>query len=267
MGLHQTEDNLQQFTATITNHREVAHNLVWVGLRAPAAALREAKAGQFVFVRCGAADSFDPYLRRPFSLAAFDVDGESAALLVRVSGRGSRWLTERVEGEQLDMIGPLGNGYRLDERSRHLLAIVGGERQPHLAPLLPLLKSAAARELSVTLLIEAEREAYLPPASLLPPEVEYQTFFREAGDSAIAHIKPLLGWADQVVAAGPDDFLAALKKVAGAVYPRPDIQASVERPMACAVGVCLGCAVENERVGYLRACREGPVFDLWKMVL
>lgn len=258
---------MQQFSATITNHREVAHNLVWVGLRVPAIVLREAKAGQFVFIRCGAVDSFDPYLRRPFSLAAIDVESETAALLVRIVGRGSRWLTERVEGEQLDIIGPLGNGFQLDERSRHLLAVVGGERQPHLAPLLPLLKSAAARELSVTLLIEAESERYLPPANLLPPEVEYQPFYHDANDSALTQIKPLLGWADQVVAAGPDDFLAGLKKVAGAVYPRPDIQASVERMMACAAGVCLGCVVENERAGYLRACREGPVFDLWKMIL
>lgn len=262
---------MQQFTATVTGHREVAANLVWVGLHVSSRVLRDCHAGQFVHVRIGDGNSPDPYLRRPYSLAAFDAAAGTTALLVRVVGRGSRWIAERVEGEELDMIGPLGNGFRLDERTRHLLVVVGGERQPHLAPILPLLAPAVAREVTITLLLEADTAAILPPPSLLPAEVEYQPATRDGSaghkGSALDGAASFLRWADQVLAAGDDAFLANLKRACSKLYPLPKVQAAVERPMACGVGVCLGCAVEVQGVGYLRACAEGPVFDLQRLAL
>jgi len=262
---------MQQFTATVSGHREVAPNLVRVNLTAPPRMLRGAAAGQFVFVRASSADSHEPYLRRPYSLAAFDEEAGTLALLVRVVGRGSRWIAERVEGEELDVLGPLGSGFKLDERTRHLLVVIGGERQSHLAPVLQLLAPAAAREVTITMLIEADTATNLPPPSLLPPEVEYQTATRDGSaghrGSALDFAKNLLPWADQVLAAGDDAFLARLKQLCAKLYPLPKVQAAVERNMACGVGVCLGCAVEVQGVGYLRACVEGPVFDLDRLAL
>ena len=89
---------------------------------------RLAVPGQFVFLRSSPLNY--PLLRRPYSL--FDVDEEKGifGLLIKVVGIGSRILSQRSEGELVDLIGPLGNGFFLSDNSgqRELLTLSGNSR-------------------------------------------------------------------------------------------------------------------------------------------
>ena len=40
-----------------------------------------------------------------------------------------------------------------------------------------------------------------------------------------------------------------------------EIQISMEAHMACGIGACLGCTVENVHGDFIRVCKDGPVFD------
>jgi dihydroorotate dehydrogenase electron transfer subunit len=81
--------------------------------------------GQFYNIRC--ADSNDPMLRRPFSVHRLTKEDGIPCLqiLYRVIGRGTEWLSSRREGEALDLIGPLGNGFGLERHTDVVLVARG----------------------------------------------------------------------------------------------------------------------------------------------
>ena len=80
------------------------------------------RAGQFLHVGCGEGN----LLRRPISVACVlpDEPENTAALIFEVKGEGTRWLAGRKVGEQVNVLGPLGNGFSVEEGGRYLL--VGG---------------------------------------------------------------------------------------------------------------------------------------------
>jgi dihydroorotate dehydrogenase electron transfer subunit len=86
-----------------------------------------AQPGQFITVRCG-----DFTLRRPFSIhQSSPLTGENSgegeiALLFKVAGKGTLWLSQRQTGERINILGPLGKGFSIEPRSKHLLLVAGG---------------------------------------------------------------------------------------------------------------------------------------------
>ena len=106
-------------------------HLLW--LKAPEIAA-EAVPGQFVMVACG--ESHDPLLRRPLSIHRLAQEGETEkpfpnlALLFAVVGRGTKWLSQRKEGDFLDLFGPVGKGFTPHPASRNLLLVAGGLHEP-----------------------------------------------------------------------------------------------------------------------------------------
>src|SRR3989338_7416679 len=76
---------------------------------------RTARPGQFVKIRCS--DSLEPLLRRPFSIHRVKGEGlrvKGIEILYEVVGKGTEILSKKKEGEFLEVIGPLGNGFRFD---------------------------------------------------------------------------------------------------------------------------------------------------------
>ena len=107
--------------------------LLWAEAPEIASAVRP---GQFVMVRtCG---DYERLLRRPLSVHRIKNNGE-IALLYEVIGRGTEWLSQREAGEDIDLLGPLGNGFRIE--ARNLLLVAGG---CGIAPLVFLAERALA---------------------------------------------------------------------------------------------------------------------------
>jgi NAD(P)H-flavin reductase len=159
--------------------------------------------------------------------------GELAFLLEPI-GPGTRALAELEAGDELWVLGPLGNGFRLDVE-RPLL--VGGGIG--IAPL-PYLSAALGRPPAV-LGFRSDRHA---EAAALVPNAEVVVEPTLVTDA----LRP----GHDVLACGPEPMLEAVAALA------PGAQLAWEAPMACGYGACYGCAVEIDG-RYKRLCVEGPV--------
>jgi NAD(P)H-flavin reductase len=85
--------------------------------------------GQFFQLLCPQTGDEQPFLRRPISLYAVDPQRRHVELLYKVAGAGTRALASLRVGDRLDMMGPLGVGFELDPRLRHIVAGVPGWRR------------------------------------------------------------------------------------------------------------------------------------------
>ncbi|MBA2361396.1 MAG: dihydroorotate dehydrogenase electron transfer subunit [Actinobacteria bacterium] len=173
-------------------------------------------------------------LPRPMSLCLAP-PGELDFLFEPV-GRGTRALAALEAGDELAILGPLGNGFRLDV-DRPLL--VGGGIG--MAPL-PYLSEKLGGPPAVL----GFRTAHHAEAAALLPGSEVAV---EPG-----LVTELLPAGHDVLACGPERMLQAV----GALFP--GAQLAWEAPMACGYGACYGCAVDLDGT-YKRLCVEGPVLE------
>ena len=171
-------------------------------------------------------------LPRPMSVCVAP-PGELGFLIDPI-GAGTRALCALQRGDELSLLGPLGNGYDL-EVERPLL--VGGGIG--IAPL-PFLSEALGHPPAIL----GFRSGWHAEAAHLVPNAEVvvePTFVTEAMPPG-----------HDVLACGPEAMLAAVGRL------EPAAQLAWEAPMACGYGACYGCAVEID--GELkRLCVEGPV--------
>lgn len=243
-------------------------------LHAPELA-RAARAGQAILVRCAPPGSADPLLRRPLFLAGADGSAGTLDLLFAPTERGLDWLAAQSPGARLDLYGPLGVGFTLDQGTRNLLLAGAGAALP---ALIFLARNAIARNLAVVLLAAATPEL-LPPPYLLPPAVEYQTATDSDGllsllaPTARSPLPALSGspiaWADQVCLALNNELVAptaAAVRTARLRWERGFALVALAGAMPCGFGACLSCPVETRDGPRLR-CKDGPVFDLRELRL
>lgn len=249
------------FTATVVENEIIMPATNVLTLRAAKQA-RAASPGQFLHIRCS--DGAAPLVRRPMSV--YRTEGDTIQLMIRDVGEGSARLVRAEPGDELDCLGPLGHGFRLDPRARNLLMVGGGYG---VAPLVGLAERAIAKGASVALAVGAGTAALVFPPRELPAEVEYLV---ATDDGSAGHhgfvtdlVPERVAWADAIYACGPLPMMAALARILRSEAPRKPAQVAMEERMGCAMGVCLGCCIETTR-GPLRVCTEGPVFDIHKIV-
>ena len=216
-----------------------------------------ARPGQFVTVQCGQ----ELTLRRPLSIHQVANSGE-LHLLFSIVGKGTSWLSHRQEGETLDLLGPLGNGFSIEPASRKLILVAGGIG---IAPLTFLAQQALSEGKAVTLLLGARTAAGLYPQRLLPGGTQ-TIFATEDGSSGtkglITDILPdFVDWADQIYACGPLAMYQTIATQRQQRHAKKPVQVSLEVRMGCGLGACYGCSIRTKR-GMKQVCRDGPVFDL-----
>lgn len=165
-------------------------------------------------------------------------------------------------GAGTNLIGPLGQGFEVNEVVGRLLLVADAAHVPVLLPL------AAQTSVSTALVLSAPTAAQLYPVHLLPAslEVHIVTADGSAGHegSALDLFPDLVRWADCVCIACDPVTYPALAEVVREVRIRPArrfAQALIVPPMVCGVGACQGCAV-SAAGGFKLACTDGPVFDL-----
>jgi dihydroorotate dehydrogenase electron transfer subunit len=245
------------------------HRLV---LRAPAIA-GDAQPGQFLHVWCHPPQEMErppcaALLRRPYSISRLSGQ-EGVELLLRVRGTGGRMLAAKQERDELDVIGPLGRGFRVRDGLRTAVVVAGGIG---VAPVPFLVQTLVAELAEVQVLVGASsdealpyrverlgsRGATIPGLESMGAEVR---FVSESVDGLMVSelLERHLGEAggDEVFACGPR---AMLKRVAEIAGRRARAQVCLEERMACGLGACRSCVVPA-RDGYRTVCREGPVFD------
>ena len=247
--------------APVISNREVCPGVHLLRLRAPDIAA-EGRSGQYVMVRCG--EGHDLVLRRPLSIHRASADG-IVALLFSVVGKGTDWLAQRAEGDVLDLLGPLGDGFRVHPESRSLLLAAGGIG---IAPLVFLAEEATAAGRSVRLLVGCGTASEVYPQRLLPAGVETVVATEDCSLGEAGMVTDLLPRyvpdADQVFACGPLPMYRRLSEM-GSLFGSRSVQVTLEGVLGCGVGACLGCSIET-RNGRKLVCKDGPVFELGEVL-
>jgi dihydroorotate dehydrogenase electron transfer subunit len=235
-------------------------------LQAPVIA-KAAKPGNFLMVKV--TSGTEPFLRRPLSIHRVSAAQGAVELLYEVVGTGTEMLSQKKSGEQVDVIGPMGNGFSIEARARHsrVILVAGGMG---VAPLVFLAQRLKADR--VTVLVGARSAAHILCASdfrKLGCDVRISTDDGSSGfhgrvTGLLEEI--LIGKAQTgpvLYGCGPKPMLKAMADVCRRYGTQAEI--SLESHMACGIGACLGCVVQT-RGGFQRVCKEGPVFPAGELV-
>jgi dihydroorotate dehydrogenase electron transfer subunit len=208
-------------------------------------------------IHCGEKETVLP---RPLSIFGVSHDRRKVELLFSIKGIGTSWLAERKVGEQVKLLGPLGNGFKIEPGWRDILLLAGGLG---IAPLTFLAKEQAGRR-KVTLAFGTSSSTELIAIPDLPKNVTYLTATEDgsAGSKGLvtALAKELIhDSTDAVLCCGPHGMLQALSKASW--LSDKHVQVSLEVRMGCGTGLCFGCTISTSE-GPKRVCRDGPVFPL-----
>lgn len=230
------------------------------------------KPAQFFMIGIPGADVL---LRRPFSVCGLPGTFESGSsspasvhVLYRVYGRATGLLASLAPGAPLSVLGPLGNGFTPPERPDALPVFVAGGIGA--APFPALASVLASRGLRARMIYGARGAGELPLLDWFREhcaEVVVTTDDGSAGARGVvtAPLARILAGPDaarvHLYVCGPSPMLRAVGRLAVERGVRCDL--SLEAPMACGFGVCLGCVVPvhapDGAVRYERVCVEGPV--------
>ena len=215
----------------------------------------KAKAGQFVNVYCKDGSKLLP---RPISICEIDKEAGNLRLVYRIAGEGTREFSNLKEGDTIEIMGPLGNGFTLE--GTNAILIGGGIGIP---PMLQLAKDLNCNKKIVlgyrdTLFLNEEFEGL--------GEVYISTEDGSCGTkgNVIDAIKENNLDADIIFACGPTPMLRGIKEYAEANGITAQI--SLEERMACGIGACLACVCKSKEkdhhtnVNNKRVCKDGPVF-------
>ena len=247
---------MKQVSAPVISNTEVIPGVHLIWLECPQIAI-EAQPGQFVMVGCGQ----ETLLRRPLSIHRL-ADNAKLAFLFTIVGKGTHWLSQRQAGNNIDLLGPLGNGFSIHPASHNLLLVAGGIG---IAPLCFLAQKALSQGCSVRLLLGASTASQLYPKHLLPAKAELIMATEDGTAGKKGMITDLLpdfvGWADQLFACGPTSMYRAMADQNQQLLKAKPPQISLEVRMGCGRGVCYGCTVKTKS-GLKQVCKDGPVFDL-----
>ena len=226
-----------------------------------------AQPGQFFQLLCPHPAGEQPFLRRPMSLYGADPVKRQVEFLYKVTGAGTRGLDMIKPGDRLDIMGPLGVGFTLDPKWRHIVAVGRGAG---LATLAPLANAARANGTKVTAVLSARRPELLVSvdlfgghgADVVPVTDSQQT----SGPGNVERILRGLiaeGRCDAFFTCGSSRLMRVQQRLA-IEFGVPG-QVAMEQQMACGIGLCY-CCVRDFNVGgeiaSRRVCWDGPVFDL-----
>jgi len=256
---------MYQIKAKILFNEKIISGHYKMRLYAPGIA-QKAKPGQFVHIKIK--DGYDPLLRRPFSIHG--CEGEKIEILYKVVGRGTESLSRKKIGNEIDTLGPLGQGFKINPDLKRIVLVAGGMG---IAPLYFLAEKLNRKDILILLGAESKGKILcLEDLKNLNVRAKIATEDGSQGHKGLIsdflfHFIKESSQIDLVCACGP---IPMLKKIAQlSLKNKIPCQVSLEQTMGCGMGVCLGCTIRGKS-GYLRVCSDGPVFQanqiLWNWI-
>ncbi|MCP1102634.1 dihydroorotate dehydrogenase electron transfer subunit [Aequitasia blattaphilus] len=249
--------------AKVLSQKEIAKDIfdLWIESQSVTA---DGKAGQFVSLYTGDESRLLP---RPISICEIDSDRNALRLVYRVTGEhtGTKIFSKMTEGDEIEILGPLGNGFDTSIPEDAIL-IGGGIGIP---PMLELAKERSGKSYIVT---GFKDSTFLMEDLQRWGEVAIATEDGSAGTkgTVLDAIRDNGIKADVLYACGPTPMLKAVKE-----YAKEEgiekVYLSLEEKMACGVGACLACVCKSKEVDShthvknKRVCKEGPVFSAWEV--
>lgn len=246
-------------TAKIVRTDNLAPGIYELVIKAKAAL--NAVPGQFMMIYPKGKHTILP---RPISICEINKDEETLRIVYRVVGKGTGEFSEYKAGEEVDVLGPVGNGFPVDKAAgKNAVLIGGGIGVP---PILELAKQTKAETVSV---LVGYRDSNMFLKEDFDKAAKTYIATEDGSYGTKGNVMDALREnnipCDVIYACGPMPMLRAIKKYA----EEKGIEAyiSLEERMACGVGACLGCVCKTTKedhhshVKNARVCTEGPVFE------
>lgn len=232
--------------------------------------VNEISPGQFFNLRCG--DASLPFLRRPLSIYMINKDSETIEFLYLVKGIGTKELTSLKEGEFLDVLGPLGHGFKINESWENILLLARGVG---IATLAAVAQHALENGIKCTAILSSRtNNDLLATEKLKRLGVEVYKVTEENGTSDVQNVEDIILkiLSQKKIDAGFTCGSRRLSKLMEKLMTDYNIPAQIalEENMGCSMGVCYACVRDvqvDDTIQSLRVCHEGPVFDLKKVIL
>ena len=213
--------------------------------------------GQFINIKI---DSADTFLRRPISIS--DYDCNTITIIYKIFGKGTEKLSKMKQFQELDILGPFGNGFTINKNAKKQLLIGGGVGVP---PLYSVAKELYKEKIKfdVVLGFSSKSDVFLEGLfRSLGANVYVTTMDGSYGYKGnvldLINLKNL--YYDYYYACGPEVMLHALVKT------NIEGQLSFEERMGCGFGACMGCSCKTI-TSYKRICKEGPVLESSEVLL
>ncbi len=246
-----------RMTATVIHQEPIGTGIYSMQLQADTIAA-EAKAGQFVnlYSKDGAR-----LLPRPISLCEIDAASGSIRLVYRTVGKGTEEFSVLHTGAELEIMGPLGNGFQ--KRTGTAILMGGGIGIP---PMLQLAKELSQMNTQVQVILGYRDEVFLDTDFDAYAKVYYASEDGKHGvkGNVMDALRTYELSGDVIYACGPMPMLRAIQTYA--LEQKVEAQISLEERMACGVGACLACVCQSKEkdhhtnVNNKRICKDGPVF-------
>lgn len=225
--------------------------------------LPEMLPGQFAELKVDGSPS--TFLRRPISINYIDRERNEVWFLIQMVGDGTRKLAELKPGDRLNVVMPLGNSFTVPEVKSERVLLVGGGVGT--APMLYLGKTLVDAGIKPTFLLGARSAKDLLEIDLFQElgDVYLTTEDGSAGEQGFVTQHSILTQQkfDRIATCGPKPMMMAVAKFARNSGIMCEV--SLENTMACGVGACL-CCVENTKEGHVCVCKEGPVFNIDRLL-
>ncbi len=262
-------------TAIVLSQRQIAPSIYDMWIETTLAG--QAKPGQFLGLY---PQDKSTLLPRPISICETDKDRQALRIVYRVAGAGTREFSGYQAGDEIRILGTLGNGFPLEEAKGKKVFLMGGgigvppilelARQLHASAELKDSPAGNPREASDPVQIVL---GYRDSDTFLREEFEkYGKVYIATEDGSVGTKGNVMNAiaenaleADIIYACGPMPMLRAIKAYAAEHSVRAYI--SLEEHMACGVGACLGCVVKTSKIDHhshvhnARICTDGPVFE------
>lgn len=224
--------------------------------------------GQFVHLKVS--NHAEPLLRRPISISDINKDENQFTMIYRAEGKGTALLSEKKLRDFVDVLGPLGHGFPVEEAmsGETALLVGGGIGVP---PLYELSKQLVKRGVKVIHVLGFQSENV----------VFYEEEFAKLGETYVATVDGSYGTQgfvtniiedrkltfDVLYSCGPTPMLKALENN----YQDKKVYLSLEERMGCGIGACFACVCHtgDDPTGhtYKKVCSDGPVFKAGEVLL
>src|ERR1700761_8168341 len=230
-----------------------------------------AYAGQMFHLLCPSPDGAEVWMRRPMSVYRVDRNNGQIEFLYKIEGRGTQGMAMLEPGDEFNVAGPLGQGFKLEPSWRNIVVLGRGVG---LATLAPLSQLAADNNVGITAILSARNPGVVMSRDLFEGlGAQTITVLDSDGSSAVENVEKILegliaqGKADAFFTCGSNRLLKLMQRL-GKKHDIPG-QVAVEQIMVCGFGACYVCVrtfeVDGKRI-LRRVCRDGPVFNMQEAV-
>ena len=237
---------MKQGIFRITSNEKIARDIFKMTLAGDTSAITAP--GQFVNIKL---DGF--FLRRPISVC--DCVGENLTLIYKTVGRGTEQMSRMKNGDELDLLTGLGNGYNTKISGDSPLLVGGGVGVP---PMYMLCKKLISEGKNVTVVLgfNSKDDVFC--------EDEFKALGADVHIATADGTYGTKGFVTDVIkdmqytffyTCGPEPMFRAMHKIM-----KTPGQYSFEERMGCGFGACMGCSCKT-LTGNKRICKEGPVME------